>query len=142
MDKTDNCFEGGCLCTKIRYKVAAVPILIEYCHCRTCRTGVGAPLVAWAAFQQSEFAVMTGKPKQYRSSQTVIRTFCNTCGTSLTLADERFPSEIYVSLASLDEPELLPPEFHIWRSHRISWLETADKLPRYVQFKSDGLIEE
>ncbi len=64
------------------------------------------------------------------------------CGTSLTLADDRFPDEIYVSLASFDDAEELPPEFHIWRSNRLSWLETSDSLPRYVQFRGDGIVEE
>jgi hypothetical protein len=84
---------------------------------------------------------MDGDPTDYQSSKTVIRSFCGKCGTSLTLADRRFPEEIYLSAASFDQPEMLPPQFHIWRSHRLSWLETSDTLPRYAQFRADGIIE-
>jgi hypothetical protein len=72
----------------------------------------------------------------------LVRTFCGRCGTSLTLADDRFPDEIYVSVASLDNAEALPPEFHIWRAHRLSWLEISDHLPRYVEFRADGIMED
>ena len=94
------------------------------------------------AFRYDEFAVTSGNPATYESSSGVVQTFCGRCGASLTLADERFPDEVYVSLASFADPEVLPPEFHIWRSDRLSWLETSDNLPRYVQFRGDGITEE
>ena len=76
------------------------------------------------------------------ASPGVTRGFCGDCGTPLTLADARFPGEVYIAAASLDDPEALPPEFHIWRSERLSWLETADALPRYRRFKVQGELEE
>lgn len=27
-------------------------------------------------------------------------------------------------------------------AHRLSWLETSDSLPRHVQFRGDGIVEE
>ena len=133
---------GGCCCGDVRYEAKGPSVLIELCHCLTCRRAVGAPLMAWVAFPRSEFAIVSGSCTAYESSPGLSRTFCGRCGTSLTLADERFPDEIYVSVASLDDPERMPPEFHIWRSHRVSWLETSDALPRYVQFRADGIVEE
>ena len=133
---------GGCICGAVRYDAKGQPVMVELCHCRSCRHAVGAPLMAWAAFRRSEFAIRTGAPTTYESSLGLERTFCGRCGTSLTLADDRFLDEIYVSLGSFDDAELLPPEFHIWHSHRLSWLETSDSLPRYVQFRSDSIVEE
>ena len=133
---------GGCHCGAVRYRAMGPPVLVELCHCKSCRDTVGAPLIAWTAFPRSTFELLAGKPSVYESSKGLERTFCGRCGTSLTLADQRFADEIYVTNASLDDPELLVPEFHIWRSHRLSWLETSDTLPRYLQFKSDGIVEE
>ena len=140
-DKTRS-ISGGCCCGDIRYEVTGASVLIEFCHCRSCRRAVGAPLMAWAAFRRDEFTITAGNSSGYESSPGVLRTFCGRCGTSLTLADDRFPDEIYVSVGSFDDVEELPPEFHIWRSHRISWLETSDSLPRYVKFRADGIEEE
>ena len=133
--------QGRCQCGDIQIEVSGSPVLVEYCHCRSCRHSAGAPLMAWAGYDRSDVSITGGSPTNYQSSATVVRTFCGRCGTSLTLADERFPDEVYISLASFDDTEAPPPEFHIWRGERLSWLETADELPRYVQFKSDGLRE-
>lgn len=97
--------------------------------------------MAWAAFEHGNFSLICGEPTMYEPSPGVRRTFCGRCGTSLTLADERFADEVYVALASFDDTEAPSPEIHIWRSQRLSWLETTDDLPRYVQFKSDGILE-
>ena len=132
---------GGCICGAVRYEAKGQSVMVELCHCRSCRHAVGAPLMAWAAFRRGDFAITTGAPTIYESSPGLERAFCGRCGTSLTLADDRFSDEIYVSLGSLDDAELFPPEFHIWRSHRLSWLETSDSLPRYVQFRSNGIVE-
>ena len=35
------------------------------------------------------------------------------------------------SLATLDEPEAVTPEFHIYYDSRIGWDEAADRLPRF-----------
>ena len=134
--------DGGCHCGSIRYRVTGAPKLVELCHCESCRKSIGAPLAAWAAFSHDKFELLTGHMKEHQSSQTVTRSFCSSCGTSLTLVDRRFAQEIYITIASLDQAEALPPHFHIWRSQRLSWLETADSLPRYRCFKSDGIIEE
>jgi len=133
---------GGCCCGAVRYRATGESVLVELCHCRSCRHASGAPLMAWVAFRRGEFAIMAGRSTAYESSPGVVRTFCGRCGTSLTLSDDRFPQEIYVSVGSIDSAEELPPEFHIWRSHRISWLETSDTLPRYVRFRADGIEEE
>lgn len=132
---------GGCVCGTVRWEAKGQTVLVELCHCRSCRRAVGAPLMARAAFRRNEFNITTGNPTAYDSSPGLARTFCERCGTSLTLADARFPDEIYVSLGSFDDAEEFPPEFHIWRSHRLSWLETADSLPRYLQFRADGIVE-
>lgn len=134
--------DGGCHCGAIRYRVTGAPKLTEFCHCRSCRRSIGSPLAAWAAYTHDRFDLLSGSPKEHQSSETVTRSFCGTCGTSLTLKDRRFPEDIYITIPSLDQAETLPPHFHIWRSQRLPWLETSDNLRRYLCFKSDGLIEE
>lgn len=132
---------GSCRCGNARFQVTGPALLVEYCHCRSCRHTTGAPLMAWAGFARDRFSLIGGEPTSYQSSPGVIRTFCGRCGSSLTLADERFPEEIYLAIAAFDDAEAPIPEIHIWRSERLSWLETTDDLPRYVQFKSDGIRE-
>jgi hypothetical protein len=133
---------GGCQCGQIRYALRQRPRLIEYCHCRTCRRSVGAPVMAWAGVPLGGFKFTKGDVTNYASSESVRRSFCSRCGTSITIFSEAFPEDIYVSVTSLDDPSAMPPEIHIWRSHRLDWFDTSDELPKYVSFKSDDETEE
>lgn len=137
---TNDRITGHCICGAIRFCVTGDPVLTEFCHCQSCRRASGAPLMAWAAYDRAVFEVIEGEPVDYASSPGLTRTFCGRCGTSLTLTDERI-AEIYVAIAAFDDPEAVTPDIHIWRSHRLSWVETADDLPRYLRFKFQGELE-
>jgi hypothetical protein len=47
------------------------------------------------------------------------------------------PDSIDVTACSLDTPEALTPEDHVWTDRRISWLRLADDLPRYRRHRDD-----
>ena len=97
--------------------------------------------MAWAGFGRNDVEFVQGSPTTYQSSARVKRTFCGRCGTPLTLTDEYFADEIYVALATFEDTDAPVPEFHIWRSEKLPWVETTDDLPRYTRFKSDGITE-
>jgi hypothetical protein len=128
---------GGCFCGALRFEVSAAPVLVEFCHCETCRKATGAPMMAWAGVPCDGFEWTEGEPAGFASSAGVTRSFCGRCGTSLTHFSERFDTEIYVSLAALDDPEALPPEVHIWTSDSLTWCKAADSLPRYKRSHSE-----
>lgn len=138
MRETDYPKTGSCRCGDATFEVSDDPVLVEYCHCRSCRHSAGAPVMAWAGFSRGAFALLSGEPIVHESSGGVLRSFCGTCGTSLTLADDRFSGEIYVALAAFDDADAPVPDVHIWRSERLPWLETTDRLRRYLRFMSDG----
>ena len=136
---------GHCRCGAVRFRVTAAPVLTEFCHYESCQRSVGAPLMAWAGFPRSAFAITEGDPVRYESTPGVVRTFCGRCGTSLTLGDERFASEIYVATTAFDDPgttEAITPDVHIWRSERLRWVKTKDALPRYKGFVSEGVRDD
>jgi len=63
----------------------------------------------------------------------VSRTFCQSCGTSLTYRHDEDPDSIDVTTASLDRPEEFPPTRHIWLEDRLAWDVANDDLPRFEQ---------
>jgi hypothetical protein len=132
---------GGCLCGQIRFALSGEFRLVEYCHCRSCRRSVGAPVVAWAAVAEEGFEVLSGDMRSFESSPGVERTFCGRCGASLTIGAEAYANEIYVSLMALDDADAVAPQIHIWRSERVPWFDTNDTLPRFLGFKRDGELE-
>jgi hypothetical protein len=51
--------------------------------------------------------------------------------TQLTYQSEEEPDTIDVTVASLDAPEGMEPDDHVWCDRVLPWLRLADDLPRY-----------
>jgi hypothetical protein len=124
-----NVLEGGCLCGAVRYRVTGPPASAAICHCATCRRAAGAQSVAWATVAAGGFAFTAGRPAEFASSPGVVRTHCPACGTSLTWSDGS--GAIDFTLASLDDPEAVPPAKEIWLSHRLSWEPVDPRRPDF-----------
>jgi hypothetical protein len=82
---------GGCYCGKVRYRANGPTLYQANCHCANCRRAVGAQAVAWITVKLSEFTWEMGTPKRYRTSTSAYRTFCDSCGTSLTYENDERP---------------------------------------------------
>jgi hypothetical protein len=124
--------DGGCYCGRIRYRISRMPRATGICHCRSCRRTAGAQSVAWAVNETDAFAFTTGRPHAFRSSDGVERTFCGECGTTLTYRrDSR--DLVDVTLATLDDPELLPPTKETWCRDRVSWNQLDESLAHHEQ---------
>lgn len=125
--------EGSCLCGSTRFQATGAARSRCFCHCRSCRLASGAPFVAWATFPSDGFRLLEGELTRYRSSEKVLRGFCPRCGSGLTYAHDGRPEEVDVALASLDDPAPIEPEYHIWVSHKLLWVEIRDGLPQYAE---------
>ena len=128
---TKNVYAGGCLCGAVRYEITGAVSNPCFCHCASCRRATGAPMVPWGTFVREAMRVTRGRLSEYRSSAQVWRGFCARCGTSLTYRHEARPTEIDVTLATLDDPMLLAPATHVWVKDRLPWVAIGDALPRY-----------
>jgi len=127
---------GGCLCGSVRYVASGTPYNVSHCHCSTCRRASGAAFVSWFSLRTGELSWAQGAPKRYRSSQKAQRTFCPDCGTALTYQRFDRPQEIDITVCSLDHPERLSPEDHVWTSSRLPWI-APDGLPEHRSDRSD-----
>jgi hypothetical protein len=127
--------EGGCFCGAIRYRIEGRPSNSMVCHCKTCRRVAAAPAVAWVTFGKRSFAIVKGKPVEFRSSPPVRRTFCPACGTQLTYVHDNQKETLDVTTCSLDDPAAFPPTHHSWLSHNVPWVRFGDGLPGHQQAK-------
>ncbi len=125
---------GGCRCGAVRYEVSGTP-RVALCHCEDCRKSSGAPVMAWAAFAESEFKVTKGAAKSVNSSGNAYRSFCADCGTGLYYTNaEVLPGIVDVQSATLDHPEAYPVAAHIQVAERISWMADAHTLPMFERY--------
>lgn len=137
MDKPDS-IEGGCWCGATRYRATGKPNKSSYCHCVDCRGATGAPIAAWLMYDGGRIEFIKGSPKKYSATPGVMRGFCPECGSPLWW-EGMWHDKLYqmVSVASLDNPELYPPDRHAFCHSQISWFEVADDLPRFQRSSSE-----
>ncbi len=123
--------QGGCFCGAIRYEIGAKPRRVTHCHCVHCRRLSGAPLVTWVECDVGTFRFTEGTTGTFESRPRVERRFCPRCGTQLTYRNLDSDT-IDVTAASLDAPESVTPEDHVWTDRQLAWLHLGDDLPRYA----------
>src|SRR5215210_7210759 len=107
---------GRCLCGAVRYRLASEPFDAGWCHCRTCQLNSGAPAMAFASVPVDDWIVEQGGLviRQVKSSSFGHRLFCSNCGTPLAARVDHQPRTVDFSIATLDEPDAVPPGFHIF----------------------------
>jgi hypothetical protein len=122
---------GGCLCGAVRYLASADPLRVVSCHCATCRRVSGAAFMTFVHFPAGAFGWTSREPQRYRSSAEAERGFCPVCGSTLSMHEAVLADRVQVSLGSLDRPDLVRPDDHVWTSSQLPWLELVDDRPRF-----------
>jgi hypothetical protein len=130
---------GGCLCGGVRYELASEPFDCGWCHCRTCQLYGGAPAMPFASVPEQDFA-WTGGEELVRwidSSSFGRRAFCGTCGSPLQVRVKHQPETVDFPIVTLDDPEAVTPEFHIFWDRRVPWFNPDDGLTRHAKFRPE-----
>jgi hypothetical protein len=136
-EDADSLLIGGCHCGSIRYAIRGAARHETVCHCTICRRSSGAPAVAWFTVRKDALAFTSGTPTAYASSEHGTRGFCARCGSQLTFSSSRYPDDVDVTTASLNEPERVPPKDHTFTSSCLSWARWEDDLPRFAEAREE-----
>jgi hypothetical protein len=136
MDNSDWKF-GGCFCGDVRFKVRGQAIWKAGCTCTSCMKMHAAPYVVWAGFDQVDFEITKGDLQGFHSSPHAVREFCGRCGSTLTYRKvshgdpelEHAASIVYISVASLDDPSVFPPDKVVHGQEMIRWLNLDASIP-------------
>jgi hypothetical protein len=79
----------------------------------------------------------SSKLKSVRSSSFGHRIFCGECGTPFLMRADHQPETVDFSVATLDDPQIIEPGFHIFWKSRINWLKIEDGLPKHDRFRTE-----
>jgi len=134
---------GGCLCGTVRFRLAAAPRDAGWCHCRLCQLNSGSPAMAFAAIAQDDYRIEQGEGaiRSVLSSPRLERLFCGECGTPLLTREANGGGDAnggvgggdyHFNLPTLDDPDAVTPQFHIYYASHIAWAPAADDLPRHA----------
>jgi len=76
---------GECFCGAVAIAVTGMPLEMGYCHCQSCRTYSGAPLVAYTLWRAADVRVTRGAEALGLFHKTAMshRRFCTRCGGHL-----------------------------------------------------------
>ena len=69
--------------------------------------------------------------KTRSSSKVGTRGFCPECGSQLSFISSRWPGEVHLYAATLDDPSGYSPDLHCYTSEHLDWLNIEDYKPRY-----------
>ena len=122
---------GHCLCKQTSWEFEGDVDWSCYCHCDDCRRNCSAPVVAWFGVPSDRFRWTGAAPKTYASSPGVRRRFCGTCGTPMAFEADHYPGVMNLYTASLEHPETLAPQFHVYTQGALPWLSLSDDLDRH-----------
>ena len=131
MSKNQIARTGGCLCGDIRYEVTGEPSATAICHCTMCKRWTGSPFASAAGFP-ADAVVWNKDPTLYPSSDAGKRSFCPKCGSSLGF--DWADGNVWITLGSLDHPEQMRPQSHIFAEEELSWAHLNDGIPHHAQF--------
>ena len=122
-------YDGRCACGALRYQTTGSPIWSMHCHCDSCRGVTGSPMTSFFGMGRGQVR-WTGIRSFHTSSPGVTRSFCGTCGTPMHYASTRWPGEVHLYAATLDDPSVYRPTAHVHWAERVPWLHIADNLDK------------
>ncbi|KQT88296.1 GFA family protein [Aurantimonas sp. Leaf443] len=116
---------GGCQCGAVRFRVEGETGAPSICHCRMCQKAFGAfyaPLVGVT----SGLVWTKREPSRFRSSNHVLRGFCEMCGTPLTY---EAPDGIALAIGAFDDPSRLAPAIQYGIEGKLPFVDALAALP-------------
>ena len=132
---------GRCYCGATTISATQMPHAIAYCHCTDCRRVTGAPVAAFAAFDEAAVTFSPSDGHRVTANPGVARSFCAACGSPLAGRYKYLPGQIYIGLGVLDQAGDLAPELHAHESERLTWLHIDDDLDRFATTSRSRLVE-
>jgi len=131
--------EGGCDCRAVRYRMQTPPLFVHCCHCRWCQRESGAAF-ALNAMIESDRVVELGlppelvdTPSESGSGQRIAR--CPTCRLAVwSHYAGAGPLLKFIRVGTLDNPDLLPPDIHIYTASRQPWVVLPAGTPAVPEY--------
>jgi len=133
-------FQGGCACGAIRYEASADPVMVAHCHCTDCQKMTGAHMATVAAVPEAAFQVLRGAARVYDTSGDsggkVHRSFCSTCGSTLSSTADAMAGMVFLEAGSLDDASWLRPTSHIYTRSAQPWANLNDDCQKFETMPS------
>lgn len=130
---------GGCDCRHIRYQLESRPLFVHCCHCRWCQRESGASFALNAMIEAERVTLLGAAPEtidtptESGKGQKIAR--CPICRIAVwSNYAGAGPLIHFVRVGTLDEPDHLPPDIHIFTASKQPWLILPAGTPAVAQY--------
>lgn len=131
--------EGGCDCGHVRYRMETQPLIVHCCHCRWCQRETGTAFALNAMIEAEHVVHLKAEPDLIETpslsgrGQTIAR--CPKCRIAVwSNYGGAGPVLRFVRVGSLDTPDALQPDVHIYTSSKQPWVQLPEGVPAVPQY--------
>jgi len=131
--------EGGCTCGAVRYRMTGAPLFVHCCHCRWCQRETGSAFALNAMIETGRVALLQGAPEAVDTpsnsgkGQKIVR--CPACRIALwSHYAGAGPKIAFVRVGTLDDPDRLPPDIHIFTASKQPWVVLPPGTPAVPEY--------
>jgi hypothetical protein len=135
--------QGRCTCGEIKFHLTDRPLFVHCCHCRWCQRETGTAFALNAMIEADRVELRAGEPEvvvtpsNSGKGQKIAR--CPTCRIAVW-SNYAGAGDLlrFVRVGTLEQPDLLPPDIHIFTSSKQPWVilpETIPAVPEYYDRK-------
>lgn len=131
--------EGGCDCRAVRYRLESAPLFVHCCHCRWCQRESGASFALNAMIEADRVTNLGVEPELVHTpsnsglGQEIAR--CPTCRIAVwSHYAGAGPVIKFVRVGTLDNPDALPPDIHIFTQSKQPWVILPDDVPAVPEY--------
>ena len=132
-------FTGGCTCRFVRYRMASGPLFVHCCHCRWCQRETGASFALNALIEADRLHLLQGDvevvntPSNSGKGQKIAR--CPKCHIAVWSNYAGAGNAIrFVRVGTLDAPDRLPPDIHIFTASKQPWVVLPRDTPAVREY--------
>jgi len=132
-------FDGGCTCRYVRYRMSTTPLFVHCCHCRWCQRETGSAFALNALIEADRVQLLHGEvevvdtPSASGKGQKISR--CPKCRIAVWSNYGGSGDRVrFVRVGTLDEPDRLPPDIHIYTASKQPWVKLAADTPAVQEY--------
>lgn len=131
--------EGGCDCRTIRYRLETAPLFVHCCHCRWCQRESGSAFALNAMIEADRVTLLGAAPELVDTpsasgkGQAIAR--CPRCRVAVWSHYAGLGTAAsFVRVGTLDDPDALPPDVHIFTASKQPWVMLPAGTPAFPAF--------
>jgi hypothetical protein len=132
-------FDGGCTCRTVRYRMTSRPLFVNCCHCTWCQRETGSAFAINAMIEADRVVLLRGEvdvvdtPSASGKGQRIAR--CPHCRVAVWSNYGGSGDVVrFVRVGTLDEPDRLPPDVHIFTASKQRWVVLPPGTPAVAEY--------